>query len=132
MSLVNWKRVTNPKNFGGLGIRDFNLLNQAFLGKLAWCFISNYEHLWVQVLKKKYIIFSSNGQQIMTSNCSITWKVLRSTNNILSAGIKWIVGNGNKINFWSDTWLNSGPLRGRIQGPLYVLDLNVKISGCIN
>ena len=30
MSLVNWKRVTMPKTNWGLGIKDFDLLNQSF------------------------------------------------------------------------------------------------------
>ena len=61
MPLVKWERVTLPKFNGGLGIRDFDLLNQAFLGKLAWSFIFYSNHIWIQVLEKKYIKFASNG-----------------------------------------------------------------------
>ena len=113
MPFVNWKRVTLPKFCGDLGIRDFDLLNQAFLDKLAWSFISNSNHLWIQVLRKKYIRFPLNGQQSIIKNFSITWKTLR-TNNILTTSIKWNIGNGHKINFWCDSWLHFGPLRKKI------------------
>jgi hypothetical protein len=34
MSLVNWKIVTTPKNMGGLGIMDIQIMNQALLTKI--------------------------------------------------------------------------------------------------
>ena len=95
MSLVNWKRVTLPKNAGGLRINDFVLLNQAFLGKLAWSFINDSNLLWTQVLRKNYIKVSPNGQQRIVRNCSETWKALRYTKNMVSTGIKWVIGNGH-------------------------------------
>jgi hypothetical protein len=34
MSLVNWKVVTRPKKYGGLGIVDIQIMNRALLIKM--------------------------------------------------------------------------------------------------
>ena len=56
---------------------------------------------------------------------------MKSTKNILKNGITLIVGDGNKIKFWTDNWLHSRPLRAQIQGPLQMDEQNRKISDCI-
>ena len=51
-NLVNWGKVLEDKNRGGLGIRDHGLMNQEMGAKLVWCFISRRKEWWKEVLKK--------------------------------------------------------------------------------
>ena len=34
-NLVSWRMITKPKKFGGLGVREAQLINISLLGKLA-------------------------------------------------------------------------------------------------
>ena len=36
--LVNWKKICEPIQHGGLGIRSLTSFNQSLLGKFLWCF----------------------------------------------------------------------------------------------
>ena len=36
----------------------------------------------------------------------------------LREGMSWIVGNGNTIRIWTDSWLPHGSLRSYIEGPI--------------
>jgi hypothetical protein len=44
------------------------------------------------------------------SNYSIFWKVVSSVSRFLLLGSKWVIGNGQSINFWLNTWHNDYPL----------------------
>ena len=43
--LVSWQKVTKPKMFGGLGIRDRRFTNTSFLRKMIWKIINEPERL---------------------------------------------------------------------------------------
>lgn len=51
---VNWNKVTNPRRFGGLGLREARLGNVAMIGKLLWNLLHNKDKLSVQVLSHNY------------------------------------------------------------------------------
>ena len=54
MAWVSWNKLAQPKGKGGLGLRDFESFNDAFLGKLSWRIINNPQGLLGQVLLGKY------------------------------------------------------------------------------
>lgn len=39
---------------------------------------------------------------------SLAWRGIRNTGDILMKGCRWKVGNGVRISFWNDAWLDSG------------------------
>nr|KYP41142.1 hypothetical protein KK1_037481 [Cajanus cajan] len=53
---VNFLRI--QKKRGGLGIKDINSFNRAFLAKWRWCLFHNPESLWIKLLCSKYGRFS--------------------------------------------------------------------------
>ena len=44
--LVNWKIIQKPKNFGGLGVGDLFIKNNALLFKWWWKFSDKSSPLW--------------------------------------------------------------------------------------
>ena len=50
------------------------------------------------------------------------WGNIVRNRTLLKEGVRWLVGNGNHINFWEDLWLNDKPLirmkYGSLQGHL--------------
>ncbi|RVW33470.1 putative ribonuclease H protein [Vitis vinifera] len=81
--LVRWNLVCLERKKGGLGVRNLALMNKALLSKWNWCFASESEALWKQVISKKYGIeeggwctravsggmVSSFGKQLERSGC---------------------------------------------------------------
>lgn len=49
-----WDTLIKPKSHGGVGFRNFRLLNQTLLARQAWRLIANPESLCAQVLKARY------------------------------------------------------------------------------
>ena len=47
-------------------------------------------------------------------------------------GLKWIVNNGESINFWKDFWLPCGPIRKLIEGPLTRADEQLSVQQCVD
>lgn len=43
---ILWDTVTMPKQLGGMGFRDLNLLNRVCLMKLGWSMYNNASDLW--------------------------------------------------------------------------------------
>lgn len=39
-------------------------------------------------------------------------------NVVFTEGTKWLVGKDSRLYFWFDKWLDKGPLRSLIEGPL--------------
>lgn len=51
---INWNQLCKPKDVGGLGIRNLQLMNDAFLSKILWRMHVEPTSLWAQVLLGKY------------------------------------------------------------------------------
>lgn len=53
--LVEWNKVTNPLNLGGLGICEMKARNSDLLAKLCWWIASSPDMPWAQMLTCKYL-----------------------------------------------------------------------------
>ena len=51
------------------------------------------------------------GLLLLKKSTSHNWKALKATQNFVKTGFKWVVGNGTKIRFWFNKWVNHSPLR---------------------
>lgn len=54
MHLINWKKVTQPKQNGGLGVRLLRETNLALLAKLKLRFLKQKDEFWGKLLQGKY------------------------------------------------------------------------------
>ena len=53
--LIKWE-FYQPKTNGGLDIRNMHTMNEAFIKKLGWGLVSDYNSFWVSILRGKYAI----------------------------------------------------------------------------
>ena len=53
LHLMNWNKICQPKSWGGLGLKKFNLLNQAMLAKQYWRISQHPNSLIARTFKAK-------------------------------------------------------------------------------
>lgn len=108
--LVNWQHVCRPKEFGGQGIKKLSFMNQSFLIKLGWRLISEPQSLWSKLLIAKY----GGGRELTQlfqhkAGASHIWRAL--VTNVATMGtLRWVIGDGSVVKFWTDSWLGDSPL----------------------
>ncbi|RVW26389.1 putative ribonuclease H protein [Vitis vinifera] len=104
--LIKWEAICEDKSKGGLGLRKLVFLNKALLGKWVWRFAIDRDDLWKQVIVAKY------GQEGLgwrakkaygTIGVGV-WKEIWKESDWCWDNMGFIVGKGNKINFWTDVW----------------------------
>lgn len=103
-SLVSSNKCCVPKEQGGLGLRNLFLLNRALLLNRSW-----------EVASKASILASFLHDQFLTVGLqpstyykkSSVWLGIRKLWPILQSNVRWIVGNGDCVQFWKDNWLGA-------------------------
>lgn len=113
---VSWKEVCQPKDKGGLGIKDLKNFNSALLAKWCWDLFHKQEEPWAKILISKYGGWRALEEGIRGSQDSIWWRDLLSSqqqqqNQVVKTERNWKVGGGEKLRFWEDPWTqNAIPL----------------------
>ena len=115
---VSWETVTMPKEASGLGLTSIRHRNQAILMQQAWRLYTNPDMIWARVLKAKYFPHSPMFNGTRGARGSHIWTAFRHGIKLLCEGMSWIVGDGQDIRNWQDSWLPRGTLRSYIEGPL--------------
>ena len=91
---VSWRKITKPKDEGGLGLQAVKERNLAFLAKLNWRFHIEKQSTWARVLTHKY---GNRPKVRLASRFSLqkgayltTWAALKKGEGIFNRGTKWI------------------------------------------
>ncbi|GAU18899.1 hypothetical protein TSUD_228890 [Trifolium subterraneum] len=109
LNLVGWRKISRPKNIGGLGLRSTRDANICLLGKLVWDLLQSKNKLWVNILSHRYTagfkLLYVNAQQ----TSSHTWSSIVRTKDILKDGFSWRAGSGSS-SFWYCPWSSLGLL----------------------
>ena len=133
MHWVGWKKVTRPKDEGGLGLQIAKGRNTALLAKLNWRFHTEDNAPWAKVLRMKYCspqrLNSRNASKLPISRI---WKGMLRGEETFKKGIKWLTGFGSNLEVWNDNWTSFGPLRSIIQGPLSRETASLKIKDVVD
>ena len=111
--LMNWSLVCQPLNLGGLGICNLRLFNRALLGKWLWRFGNEREALWRQVILSKYgsLLGVWTSGTILGPYGVGLWKNIWKDWVRFSRFLRFEVGDGTQIKFWTDIWCGTGLLK---------------------
>ncbi|KAL6205273.1 hypothetical protein ACLB2K_022535 [Fragaria x ananassa] len=94
--LVNWETVCQPKQLGGIGIKNSSDMNQAMLAKASWRIWHEDSGLWTNIYKAKYLqnqsLVDENYQP--PSDCSHTWRSIIHGAVLLRKGFQVNLGIG--------------------------------------
>jgi hypothetical protein len=110
--MVKWEALATPKDFGGLGFVDTREMNTVLLAK--WCYRLDRGDscMALEVLRNKYLR-GKNVCQTKIRGGSQFWQGLMKVRDWYERGTTWKVGNGNRVRFWQDIWLDKCPLKIR-------------------
>ncbi|KAM1060262.1 hypothetical protein TB1_024191 [Malus domestica] len=111
--LVKWEKVCKSKEEGGLGLGNLRNRNAALLAKWLWRFPRESNSLWHRVIKSKYNLvangWDANCPSRGSSRCP--WTDISAGYPPFLHSCKFVVGNGERLRFWEDGWLEGGPLK---------------------
>jgi hypothetical protein len=100
---VRWSTLTNPKEHGGLAIRDMGRMNLACIMKLGWSIKMQEENLWCQVLRGKYARGNNNLETLnVKKSDSALWKSIGKVWTDMNKFEAWSIGDGLNVNCWKD------------------------------
>lgn len=102
---LSWDKLSEKKQYGGLGFRDLRCFNLAMLAKQGWRLIKGGDSLMRQILKAKYFPHSSFMRASDCANASWTWKSILEGRKILEGGVRWRIGKGDRVKAATDPWI---------------------------
>lgn len=111
--LMNWSQVRQHLSLGGLGIRNLKLFNRALLGKWLWRFGNEREALWRRVISSKYGCLQGGWTTgtIQGPYGVGLWKNVRKDWVNFSHFLRYEVGDGSLVKFWTDRWCRRSTLK---------------------
>ncbi|RVX05678.1 putative ribonuclease H protein [Vitis vinifera] len=132
--LVSWDVVCNLKAKGGLGFGKISIRNFALLGKWLWRYPREGSALWHQVILSIYGSHSNgwDANTIVKWSHRCPWKAIAQVSQEFSKFTWFVVGDGERIQFWEDFWWGDQPLGVQYPRLLRVVtDKNTLISSIL-
>jgi hypothetical protein len=98
--VISWNTLTQPKDCGGLGLRNLQSMSEACLMKMGWSLMTGEHNMWGQVLRGKYGREGwRQGNITVKPSDSSLWKALARSWPKLELHCCWSVGDGSKVSF---------------------------------
>ncbi|QHO00044.1 uncharacterized protein DS421_13g403050 [Arachis hypogaea] len=105
---ISWKRMTKSKKDGGLGFRNLENQNIAYLAKQAWRLVKNPEVIWAKILKEMYFPDGNFWEAKAKNGDSWVWRSLVEGKDFIRRNGRWSIGDGSNIDIWKDNWIIEG------------------------
>lgn len=107
MSLIAWEIVIKPRSLGGLGVMNMDTMNKALMGKIMY--------KWLQINRPSWMSIVQLNHQVTRpwelDGTTRFWAAIKQIAPFMSISVKFSKGDGVHIKFWSDHWLEQGPIR---------------------
>lgn len=100
-----WDTLCKPKDSGGMGFKDLECFNQAFLAKQGWRILKNPQLLVSKILKSSYFRNSNFLEAKCGGKASYVWRSLLWGKELLAKGCIWRVGSGENIRILKNNWV---------------------------
>jgi hypothetical protein len=124
----SWEDICKPKNQGGLGIRDMELINKSMFINTAWNVITDKNPFLSNILKAKYYPNSSFWTASTAGPRSVFWSSVLQIKPILQENSIMQIHAGNS-SIWSTPWMPSwSTIHDHILLPITNTPLPAKIA----
>ncbi|KAL8112670.1 hypothetical protein AgCh_020110 [Apium graveolens] len=104
-TIVQEDKLCQPKKLGGMGFRKIREFNVAMLGKQAWRLQTENQSLIAKLMQARYYPSGSFRDANIGGNPSFIWRSIFEAKQLIEAGSRVKVGNGELINIWLDPWV---------------------------
>ena len=88
-----------------MGFKKLKEFNLALLAKQGWRLQQAHDSLVYKVLKAKYFPTTKFSRVVLGNNTSFTWQSIMCAQPHIKYGLRWRLGNGERIWIWSDRWM---------------------------
>ncbi|CAL1409387.1 unnamed protein product [Linum trigynum] len=102
---MSWRNLCRSKHEGGMGFRRFEQFNQALLAKVGWRILMEPQSLLAQVYKGKYFPQGTFLEAKARSRPSWGWTSILHGRQLLVAGLRWQIGNGQTAPLLQASWI---------------------------
>lgn len=111
--LVKWEIVSHSQEDGGLGLGGLRNRNLALLAKWGNQFMNEENALWTKVVKSIHGSSNFNWHTVGKVSASLRSPWISSSRSWLKVDVLVVfkLGNGCRIAFWLDSWLDNIPLK---------------------
>ena len=106
LHFINWNEVCTPESEGGLGLKRFELMNQAMLAKQFWRIAHNPQSLLARTLKVKYFPKGFTHDCSPKPHNSWIWRNIIKSETIKLKEGKWWIGRGSYIPITHKDWFS--------------------------
>lgn len=93
---------------GGLGIRDLHRVQFSLAAKALWNIIHG-SSLWSNYARRRFIK-SHFADCTQPFPAGMPTAVFKQAKDLITSNCRWIVGNGDSIDFLRDNWTGNGSL----------------------
>lgn len=100
--MVAWSKCCIPKDQGGLGLKNLQLLNKALLLKRSWE-VASKATISAAFLHVRFL--TAGLQPFAHYKKSSVWLGIKKLWPVLLSNVRWLVGKGDAVRFWKDNWL---------------------------
>lgn len=128
---ISHDKMTLPKSAGGFGFRDLELFNQALLEKQAWRLLHDPDCLFSRFFRSRYYRKTSFLLAKLGSRPSYGWRSIFFGRNLLTKGLKSVIGDGKNTLIWIDKWIFDECAR-RPVGIQSLMNINLKVASLID
>ena len=131
ISSISWDKLCKSKDMGGMRFRDLKAFNLALLAKQGWRLLQNTNSLFHHVFQASYFASKSFLEAQLGKRPSFAWWSILAAKSVVEDGIRWSIGNGDKVKIWSDKWIPN-PETYKVLTPINPLMYNEKVSTLID
>jgi hypothetical protein len=107
IALVSWDKLCQPKEQGGLGLRDPAIMNKVLSAKIWWRWLKKPKDLWARLWRKKYAPEVAEKNLIRWNGDtpgSLIWAAAKQNRQLVTQHAFWEIRNGKTTLFWKDSW----------------------------
>lgn len=102
---VSWTQLCRPKEYGGVGLKDFKCLQKALAIKMIWVFLQN-NSIRARWMRSKYAKEKNFWTMTLDNNASYTWKTMIKAREDYKNFITKKIVNGQDTYLFFDLWIN--------------------------
>lgn len=103
LAFRSWEDICTSTSYGGLGIRDIELINKSLLIHSAWNVATNKNPILTSILKAKYFPDTSFWKAPSPPSRSIYWSSIMQVKHHLHSNVTLQIHQGNS-SIWSSPW----------------------------